>query len=166
MAHVRAWKRSDLAAIQNVAWETWDDAYGAFIPEADRKFFHEAYYALNKLRNLYDSKVVEGCVAVANKQVVGYSKTYWNSQRAEFFITSLYVLPEFQKLGLGKQMLEFGMEAAQAYGVDRIWLGVMIDNKPALDWYRRQGFLFVESRPFTIGKTTIDDLIGYKLIEN
>jgi ribosomal protein S18 acetylase RimI-like enzyme len=40
----------------------------------------------------------------------------------------------------------------------------MIDNKPAVDWYRRQGFSFVENRPFTIGKTTIDDLIGFKLI--
>lgn len=164
MAHVRAWKRADLPAIQQVAWDTWDDAYGEFIPESDRKFFHKAYYALDKLKNLYDSKIVEGCVAVKDKKIIGYSKTYWNAQRAEFYITSLYMLPEYQKLGLGKKMLEFGIEAAKLYGVDRIWLGVMIDNKPAIDWYERQGFEFVENRPFTIGKTTIDDLIGYKLI--
>ena len=165
MSEVRQWRRSDLPAIQQVAWDTWEDAYGPFIPEADRRFFHEAYYALDKLRNLYTSRVVEGCVALVDGEIVGYSKTYWNTQRSEFYITSLYVLPQHQKLGLGKMMLDFGMEAARQYDVDRVWLGVMIDNKPAIDWYERQGFSFVENRPFTIGKTTIDDLIGYKLIE-
>jgi ribosomal protein S18 acetylase RimI-like enzyme len=164
MIRVRAWRRSDLPAIQQVAWDTWADAYGPFIPEEDRREFHIAYYALNKLRNLFDSKVVEGCVALVDKQIVGYSKTYWNEHRGEFYITSLYVLPEFQKLQLGKKMLAFGITAARKYKVDRVWLGVMIDNRPAIEWYDKQGFVFVENRPFTIGKTTIDDLIGYKLI--
>jgi len=164
MNTIRAWRKKDLPAIQQVAWDTWADAYGQFIPETDRRFFHEAYYALDKLRNLYTSKVVEGCVALVDDEIVGYSKTYWNEQRNEFYITSLYVLPQFQKLGLGKLMLKFGTDTARQYGVDRIWLGVMIDNKPAIDWYERQGFSFVENRPFTIGKTTIDDLIGFKLI--
>ena len=61
-------------------------------------------------------------------------------------------------------MLKFGIEAARKYNVDRVWLGVMIDNKPAIQWYLKQGFVFVENKPFTIGKTTIEDLIGYKLI--
>jgi ribosomal protein S18 acetylase RimI-like enzyme len=61
-------------------------------------------------------------------------------------------------------MLAFGITAARKYKVDRVWLGVMIDNRPAIEWYDKQGFVFVENRPFTIGKTTIDDLIGYKLI--
>ena len=164
MTEIRAWRQSDLKAIRDVAWETWEDAYGAFIPEADRRSFHTAYYALDKLKNLFTSGVVEGCVAVVNEKVVGYSKTYWNAQRKEFYVTSLYVLPEFQKLNLGKSMLEFGIEAARKYEVDRIWLGVMKENKKAIEWYHRQGFTFVEERPFTIGRTTIDDLIGYKPI--
>jgi len=164
MMQVRPWRRSDLRTIREVAWHTWADAYGHFIPEEDRREFHTSYYALDKLQVLFDSKIVEGCVALVEDRVVGYSKTHWNAQKAEFFITSLYVLPEFQKLRLGKRMLEFGIEAAQKYNTDRIWLGVMIENKAAIEWYDRQGFVFVENRPFTIGKTTIDDLIGYKLI--
>ena len=164
MVAVRKWKQSDLPAIQQVAWDTWADAYGAFIPESDRRFFHEAYYALDKLKNLYISGLVDGCVALADDEIVGYSKTYWNEQRSEFYVTSLYVLPKYQKFGLGKMMLEYGMEIARKYDVDRIWLGVMVDNKPAIEWYERQGFTFIENRPFTIGKTTVDDLIGYKLI--
>lgn len=164
MTQVRPWRRSDLPAIQEVAWNTWADAYGGFIPEEDRRDFHTSYYDLDKLQILFDSKIVEGCVALIGDDIVGYSKTHWNAQRAEFFITSLYVLPQFQKKKLGKMMLEFGIEAAKKHYADRVWLGVMIENTPAIEWYHRQGFIFVENRPFTIGKTTIDDLIGYKLI--
>ena len=164
MTLVRPWRLSDLPAIQQVAWDTWTAAYGEFIPEEDRREFHIAYYSLDKLQYLFGTKEAEGCVTVLDEQIVGYSKTFWNKQRQEFFITSLYVLPEFQKLSLGKQMLKFGIEAARKYNVDRVWLGVMIDNKPAIQWYLKQGFVFVENKPFTIGKTTIEDLIGYKLI--
>jgi len=164
MNQVRRWRRSDLPAIQQVAWETWASAYGEFIPEKDRRDFHTSYYALDKLQNLFDTRIVDGCVALANDQIVGYSKTHWNDQRREFFVTSLYVLPEFQKLKLGKEMLSFGIETARKHNIDRVWLGVMVENKPAIQWYVRQGFIFIENKPFTIGTTTIDDLIGYKLI--
>jgi ribosomal protein S18 acetylase RimI-like enzyme len=164
MTLVRPWRRADLSAIRQVAWDTWTAAYGEFIPEVDRREFHESYYALDKLQKLFDSKIVEGCVALVGDQIVGYSKTHWDIQRSEFFITSLYVLPQYQKLKLGKQMLEYGMESARQYMTDRVWLGVMVENKPAIQWYLRQGFVFIENKPFTIGNTTIDDLIGYKLI--
>ncbi len=164
MTLVRPWRKSDFKAIQQIAWETWAAAYGEFIPEEDRRDFHQSYYTTEKLQNLFNSRIVDGCVALAGDRVVGYSKTHWDTQRAEFFVTSLYVLPQFQKLKLGKQMLEFGIESARRFQTDRVWLGVMVENKPAIQWYVRQGFVFIESRPFTIGKTIIDDLIGYKLI--
>lgn len=164
MSVVRKWRRKDLAGIRQVAWDTWADAYGEFIPEVDRRNFHDSYYTMDKLLNLYKSKIVEGCVAESNNRIVGYSKTHWNDQRREFFITSLYVLPEYQKQRFGIKMLNKGIETARAMDVDRVWLGVMVENKPAIQWYVRQGFLFIESKPFTIGNTTIDDLIGYKRI--
>lgn len=164
MIEIRTWRRPDLSAIQQVAWDTWADAYGAFVPEDDRQDFHDSYYAISKLENLFDSKIVEGCVALVDEKIVGYSKTYWKMEDEQFFITSLYVLPQYQKMQLGKKMMEFGIEVARELGVDRVWLGVMVDNTPAIEWYLRQGFIFGESKPFVIGKTTIEHLYGYKLI--
>ncbi len=165
MTDIRQWRRSDLPSIQQVAWVTWADTYGAFVPEEDRKEFHDSYYDLQKLKSLYDSKIVDGCVALVDDLVVGYSKTYWNQQDLQFFITSLYVLPSYQKLKLGKRMMEYGIKIAKhKYKADRIWLGVMVENLSAIDWYNRQGFIFEETKPFTIGKTTIEHLYGYKPI--
>lgn len=164
MSLVRPWRKADLDAIREVAWETWASAYGAFIPERDRRTFHEAYYSEEKLMRLFNSRVIHGCVAESEGKVVGYSKTHWNEQKAEFFITSLYVLPRHQKTGLGKRMMEYGIETARKIPTDKVWLGVMVENRPAIQWYVRQGFVFVESKPFTIGETIVDDFIGYKLI--
>jgi len=164
MDGVRQWRISDLRAIQQVAWDTWTDTYSQYIPEADRQSFHDSYYTMDKLRNLFTSKIVQGCVAELSDQIVGYSKTYWNEKGNEFFITSLYVLREFQKQQFGKQMLAYGLNSARKHNIDRVWLGVMIENRPAIDWYVRQGFIFEQSKPFAVGKTTIDHLYGYKLI--
>ena len=164
MTEIRAWTKKDLRDVQQVAWETWASAYGPFIPEEDRQEFHEAYYSIEKLEKLYSSPFVDGCVAEVDGKVVGYSKTFWKEEEGRFYITSLYVLPEYQKLHLGKKMMDFGIETAKNYKVDRVWLGVMVDNKPAIDWYLRQGFTFTVTMPFTIGNTVIDHLNGYKLI--
>lgn len=162
---VRRWTPEDFDAIRQVAWDTWESAYGAFIPEKDRRSFHEDYYSFPKLTDLYNLEHADGCVVELDGVIVGYSKSYWSAQRKEFFITSLYVLPEYQNRGLGKKMLDFGINTARKYKVDRVWLGVMVKNQPAVEWYERQDFHFVETRPFTIGNTTIDDFIGYKIID-
>ena len=161
---VRSWRRVDLGAIREVAWTTWMDAYAAFIPVEDMRSFHEEYYSLPRLRQLYSSGLIEGWVAVDGAKIVGYSKSHWNETKGEFYVTSLYVLPDHQKLGLGKALLASAIQRALELKTDRIWLGVMEQNKPAMEWYIKQGFRFIEKKPFTIGATTVDDLIGYKKI--
>jgi ribosomal protein S18 acetylase RimI-like enzyme len=46
-----------------------------------------------------------------------------------------------------------------------IWLGVMVQNVDALAWYRKLGFIFEREEPFTMGKTTVPHLIGFKKID-
>jgi hypothetical protein len=41
----------------------------------------------------------------------------------------------------------------------------MVKNRRALDFYRKVGFLFIKEEPFTMGKTTVSHLIGYKKLE-
>ncbi len=162
---VRPWRKKDLEDIRTIAWETWMATYAGIVPEEDMRSFHASYYTHQRLLQLYNSGVVDGWMARADGRNVGYSKTHWDVEKQEFFVTSLYVLPAYQKRGLGKTLLQQGIERAGKLGCDRIWLGVIRDNKPSLEWYRRQKFEFVDSAPFTIGETTVEDLIGYKLIE-
>ena len=161
---VRSWRRSDLEPLRTIAWETWKQTYGGFIPEEDMRDFHNAYYTPASLQRMYNAINIHGWIALAGREMVGYSMSHWNPDSHVFYITSLYVLPDYQKQGFGKAMLDRGMDLARNLGTDRLNLGVMAENEAALEWYHRQGFVFEERKPFAVGKTTVDDLLGYKLI--
>jgi hypothetical protein len=60
------------------------------------------------------------------------------------------------------RLLEAAERCAAEKGLDELWIGVMVENKQALAFYRKVGFLFVREEPFTMGKTTVNHLIGYK----
>ena len=73
----------------------------------------------------------------------------------------LYILSVYQNLGLGKKLMKSAAELAQSMGLDKIWLGVMVKNEPAVSWYKKMGYEVVENAPFTMGKTTVDHYIGF-----
>lgn len=161
---VRRWRRTDLLKLKTIAWETWQQTYGDFIPEKDMRSFHDVYYKPASLTRMYNAINVEGWVSMADQKLVGYSMSHWNPETKVFYLTSLYVLPDYQKQGFGKAMLERGIDLARSLGTDRLKLGVMAENRQAREWYERQGFLFNDHKMFAVGNTLVDDLLGYKLI--
>jgi ribosomal protein S18 acetylase RimI-like enzyme len=79
-------------------------------------------------------------------------------------VASIYVLPESQGHGLGSMLMQEAFRAAVEAKYDRVWLGVMSENSSTIAWYRALGFRFVEEAPFTMGKTTVRHLIGFRLL--
>ena len=55
-------------------------------------------------------------------------------------IQRIYVLDAYQKLGLGKLMLQKAIAIAEENEFEWIWLGVWEDNHKAINWYTSQGF--------------------------
>ncbi|MBL7075544.1 GNAT family N-acetyltransferase [candidate division KSB1 bacterium] len=160
--NVRLLLPSDLPAIQKVALETWSDTYGSFIPEEDILEDHNKHCNIEALGKLYKKR--DGMVGEVDNEVVAYSTCGLNEEMNRYHIYSLYILPDYQGHGLGKKLLGLAYEKAKELGFDRVWLGVMEKNTKTLEWYRSQGFQFVEEEPFTMGKTIVNCLNGYKLI--
>ncbi|MCF7797233.1 MAG: GNAT family N-acetyltransferase [Lentisphaeria bacterium] len=161
---IREWQQGDLSAIRKIGWRTWQATYGDFVPQEDMTIFHENYYSLEKLTTLFRNPDMYGFIAEAEGKPVGYSKCHDNRQEGRFYITSLYVLPEFQGQRLGKMLLEQGIARAKSIGHTRVWLGVMLANKSSLKWYLKNEFVFVEQLPFVMGFSEISHLIGFKEI--
>jgi len=161
---IREWTLEDLPAVQHVLLTTWLDAYASFIPEEDLRAYFEEHYNLPALQALYHSRGVGGYVAEVGGSLAAYVKTQFSVEEKRFYVSSLYVLPEYQGLGLGTRLMRSAEQCALTYNVDEIWLGVMTQNLPALKWYRSMGFRFVEEQPFTMGKTTVAHLIGFRKV--
>ena len=160
----REWTKEDLPSVRTVTWLTWLEAYSKFIPVEDLRAYYDEHYTLQALEQLFRNPSVKGFVAVVDGSVAGYLKTMTDVSEKRFYISSVYVLPDHQGSGIGGRLMTMAIDEARARGVDEVWLGVMTQNLPALEWYRRNGFTFVEERPFTMGRTTVPHLIGYKNI--
>jgi ribosomal protein S18 acetylase RimI-like enzyme len=161
----REWTIEDLPSVRNVTWLTWLDAYASFVPVEDLRTYFDEHYSLESLEQLFRTPSVKGFVAVVDGEVVGYLKTMEVEKENRFYISSVYVLPRFQGSGFGGHLMKKAEAQALLWGVNEVWLGVMTQNIPALEWYRRNGFVFVEEQPFSMGRTTVPHLIGYKKIQ-
>ena len=128
-----------------------------------RAFFDE-YYTPEALQQYCCADQARGFLAERDGVPVGFAKTSLNHEEGRFYLSSLYVLPEYQGLGLGSRLLRASEQFAVALGRREVWLGVMSQNVAALDWYRKLGFEFVREEPFTMGRTTVSHLIGYRSI--
>jgi diamine N-acetyltransferase len=161
---VREWMRGDLPAVRRITWETWLATYASFIPIEDMQTYFDGHYTPEDLNRLFESPNVRCAVAECDGAVVGFGRTQFNSQENRLYLSSLYVLPSFQGMGIGMMLVGEAESIARSRQLEEIWLGVMVENADALAWYRKIGFIFEREEPFIMGGTTVNHLIGFKKI--
>jgi ribosomal protein S18 acetylase RimI-like enzyme len=159
---IRRWKKSDLESIRRVTWQSWISTYSSFIPESDLKSYFVTHYTEASLLSMFDNPSMQGFVAEVNGRIAGYARLSFNEDENRVYVSSLYLLPEFQGQDMGTRLLEAAERYAAEKNLDELWIGVMVKNTQALLFYRKVGFVFVREEPFTMGKTTVSHLIGYK----
>jgi ribosomal protein S18 acetylase RimI-like enzyme len=159
---IRPWQKSDIPSIRRITWQSWISTYSSFIPESDLKSYFDIHYTEASFLSMFDDPFIQGFIAEADGQTAGYSRLFFNQDENRLYVPSLYLLPDFQGVDIGRRLLEAAEGYAVEMGVDEIWIGVMVKNRQALVFYRKVGFQFVREEPFTMEKTTVSHLIGYK----
>ena len=160
---IRNWTREDFSIVKNILLTTWKNTY-KFIPEEDILTHFEKHYSEDRLIEILNDPFSKGIIAEVNSVPVGWLKLFEDLINKKFFVSSLYVLPEYQGFGLGKKLLNEAYRIAKEKHFPKVWLGVMKQNVKSLDWYKNLGFVFDEEEPFQMGKTQVMHLIGYKVI--
>ena len=160
---IRNWTREDFSIVKNILLTTWKNTY-TFIPEEDISTHFENHYSEDRLIEILNDPFSIGIIAEVNSVPAGWLKLFEDHINKKFFVSSLYVLPEFQGFGLGKKLLNEAYRIAKEKQFSRVWLGVMKQNVKSLEWYKNLGFIFDEEEPFQMGSTQVMHLIGYKVI--
>lgn len=155
----------DTADIQKVLLNTWIASYADFIPMGDIQWYFNNYYSDINFARLHADPVTWNFIADVKGHIVGYARGKVNTEQNRFYLESLYVLPEFQGKGIGSELLKIVERKALELNHTAIWLGVMVQNIPSLEWYKKLGFQFVEESPFQMGKTSVNHLIGFRTIK-
>ena len=71
----------------------------------------------------------------------------------------LYILPEYQRYGLGARLVEVACRKAQFLGFKGIWLSAWEDADWAVNFYRKVGFRQAGTQAFKVGATSYNDLL-------
>jgi ribosomal protein S18 acetylase RimI-like enzyme len=94
-----------------------------------------------------------------NNKIAGYSKIVLNTVNENITATNttllsrIYLLKEFYGLHLGKELLNFNVNFSKQNKQSGIWLAVWIENKRAINFYQKMGFLKVGKYDFKISET-------------
>ena len=160
---LRNWTKADFSSVKNILLVTWKNTY-TFIPEEDILSHFEKHYSEDRLIEILIDPFSKGIIAEVNSVPAGWLKLFEDLINKKFFVSSLYVLPEFQGFGLGKKLLNEAYRIAKEKQFSKVWLGVMKQNVKSLEWYKNLGFIFDEEEPFQMGSTEVMHLIGYKFI--
>jgi ribosomal protein S18 acetylase RimI-like enzyme len=159
---IRPWQKNDLASIRRITWESWISTYSSFIPESDLRSYFDVHYTEASLLKMFEDPFTHGFIVETDDQIAGYARLFFNRDENRLYVSSLYFLPDYQGQGMGSQLLNAAAGYAAEKGFDELWIGVMVKNRQALVFYRKVGFQFVREEPFTMGKTAVSHLIGFK----
>lgn len=135
-ATVRIASPADLAAVQEVAATTWHATYGEILSDKTiEAFLRRAYSDYRVLAAVNDGGL---WVLEVDGRVVGYERL---SMRGDVgFVGAIYVLPDAQRHGHGRRLLETARPWFAARGAREIRLTVAARNTSARGFYRHLGF--------------------------
>ncbi len=161
---IRLAEVKDIPEVRELLRVTWHDTYGKYIPAEDLDTYLDTVYSEEKLEEILDAEREDCFIAESAGKIAGWTRLRRDDDNDIFYLISLYVLPEFQKLGIGKLLLENAVSFGLEYRFEKITLGVMEANSESVEWYKRQGFKIVRDEPFTWVNTTVNHLIMEKVI--
>ena len=163
--NIRRWKENDEAGVRKVLQLSWQKAFSSFIPQKDLDFYLDKTYSEQSLREMIKNQDYTCYVAEVENIIGGWLKLTEDKSDGHFYLSSIYVSPEFQRMKIGDKFYNIACEEAVRRGFNEIYIGVMVQNERALKWYEKLGFVFFEEQPFTMGDTSVPHLIGKKNLD-
>lgn len=155
---------SQLGIIQNLAKVIWPEAYGAILPQEQLDYMMNMMYSDNSLSNQLRNNNVF-LLARIDEDFIGFASYELNYDESNYTkIHKLYVLPEIQGKGVGKELINYIQEIAIKNSNSVLILNVNKYNK-AKDFYLHNQFEIAESVVVEIGNGYVmDDFIMKKNI--
>jgi ribosomal protein S18 acetylase RimI-like enzyme len=161
----------DLQELQNISVETFTETFKEQNSPEHLNAYLEKAYNLNQLEKELANHSSQFFFVLFNEEIAGYLKVNTDEAQSEAMdnesleIERIYVKKEFQKHGLGKQLMNKAVEIAEEQKKKRIWLGVWEENENAIAFYQKKGFVQTGSHSFYMGDDEQVDLIMTKTLQ-
>lgn len=139
----------DIRSIQNLALVTFPATYSSIISAEQIDFMMDMMYSETVLRRELEGGVTF-LMLLADGTPAGFISFGKQDDEGLFHLHKIYLLPEYQGLGYGREMFLKAEHEMRAQGAKAFELNVNRHNK-ALDFYKKMGMSIDRSGDFDIG---------------
>ena len=161
-----ALKIEQLPIVIGLTKKIWPVAYGEILSKAQLDYMIDKFYNETALRELIQKGHVFYLAQDDNEKYVGFVSYELNSEPNKTKIHKIYVLPETQGTGLGRQFFELVKEKAIENNQNAIFLNVNKYNN-AIHFYTKLGFVKVKDEIIDIGNGYVmDDYVMEVAVNN
>jgi len=155
----------DAVLLQEIGRKTFAETFSSSNSKENMEKYLEEGFSLSKLQAEIDDPHAEFYFAMLANDVIVYLKLNIGESQTEIkndnalAIERIYVLREFHGQNIGQLLFEKALERAHAQKVDFIWLGVWEENKRAIQFYVKNGFVAFDQHIFKLGDEEQTDIM-------
>ena len=117
-------------------------------------------------------QISEFYFAQLNDENIGYLKINTGEAQTEkqeknaLEIERIYVLNEYHGKNVGQILYQKALEIANQNSNDFVWLGVWEENKRAIRFYEKNGFVAFDKHIFNLGNDAQTDIMMKLILKN
>jgi diamine N-acetyltransferase len=158
----------DSRKLKEISYETFNDTFKDQNSPENMNAYLEKAFNVKQLEKELSNISSQFFFVYFNNEVAGYLKVNTQDAQSETMgedsleIERIYIRTKFQKLGLGKYLINKAIEIAVEQEKNKIWLGVWEKNENAIAFYKKIGFVHAGSHSFHMGDEEQIDLIMIK----
>lgn len=156
---------SDIDPLQKISIQTFSETFATVNTEANMKKYLAEGFSTEKLTAELNDKNAECYFATLDNEVIGYLKLNFGASQTELQddkaieIERIYVVKAFHGQKVGQLLYDKAIEIALKNNADYVWLGVWEENKRAIKFYEKNGFVAFDRHIFKLGNDEQTDIM-------
>lgn len=150
---------NDAQLLSEISTKSFLTAHGHSAPKKDIDNYVAANFSAENFTSELKNTDNQYYIITHKNKIAGYSKVVFNQKNKNIsknnttYMSRLYLLKEFYGLGLGKKLFDFNVQLCKNNKQTGIWLAVWVENKKAINFYKKIGFQKVGNFDFKISET-------------
>ncbi len=156
---------ADLLHLQTIGRQTFTETFAAVNSAENLAQYLGQSFSTDKLSEELSTTASAFYFAEDDGRVIGYLKTNVGEAQTEvkdacaLEIERIYVLQQYHGKKVGQMLYEKAIEIAGQMGKTYVWLGVWEENKRALQFYKKNGFIEFDKHIFRLGDDEQTDIM-------
>ena len=164
-SQIRKATLDDLLVLQQIGRQTFTETFASFNSAENLSQYLEQRFSPDQLKAELSNDASAFYFAENDGQVIGYLKINFGKAQTELKdehgleIERIYVLQQYHGKKVGQLLYEKAIEIAREMNRRYVWLGVWEENKRALQFYRKNGFVEFDKHIFRLGQDEQTDIM-------